>query len=99
MDLLPSTGWIWVLPGSMRNMEDIWHHSHFSNSGNFVWGLIPAAIISTIWKERNCRRFEEHYLYKTDDDLIYDTKSLVLVWAAAAGHRVHLNFSNTVLCN
>ncbi|XP_026385039.1 uncharacterized protein LOC113280655 [Papaver somniferum] len=84
--ILPITGWVWVLPGSMRTLADSWHYGYFSQSKNYIWGLIPAAIVHTIWNERNCRRFEEQYLYKTDDDLILSVKSLVLAWAAAAGH-------------
>ncbi|XP_026452330.1 cold and drought-regulated protein CORA-like [Papaver somniferum] len=78
-------GWSWVLPGSMRALADTWHTQHFSQSGNYIWNLIPAAIVHTIWKERNCRRFEPTHLFKTDNDLILEVKTLVLIWAEAAG--------------
>ncbi|XP_026451080.1 uncharacterized protein LOC113351280 [Papaver somniferum] len=88
--LIPKTGWVWVLAGSMNILADMWHHHLFSSSGNYIWDLIPAAIVSTIWRERNCRRFETQYLYKTDDDLVNEVKSAVLAWVAATGH--HDNF-------
>ncbi|XP_026378673.1 serpin-ZX-like [Papaver somniferum] len=83
-NLTPKTGWSWVLPGSMRALADTWHTQHFSQSGNYIWNLIPAAIVHTIWKERNCRRFEPTHLFKTDNDLILEVKTLVLTWAEAA---------------
>ncbi|XP_026457252.1 uncharacterized protein LOC113357975 [Papaver somniferum] len=98
-NLTPTTGWSWVFPGSMRALEDTWHTQHFSQSGNYIWNLIPAAIVHTIWKERNCRRFEPTRLFKTDNDLILEVKTLVLTWAEAAGHRVNQNCSYTVLSN
>ncbi|XP_026436394.1 uncharacterized protein LOC113334324, partial [Papaver somniferum] len=81
--ILLNTGWSWVLPGSMRILAESWHHNHFSRTGNYIWDLIPAAVVNTIWNERNCRRFEEQYIYKTDDDLVLSVKSSILVWATA----------------
>ncbi|XP_026429782.1 uncharacterized protein LOC113326232 [Papaver somniferum] len=94
--IIPNTGWCWVVPGSMKTLAEIWFTLF---SGNFVWKFIPSAIINSIWRERNCRRFEENYIYKIDDDLIYETKTSILLWAVAAGRRVHLNFSYTVSSN
>ncbi|XP_026385164.1 uncharacterized protein LOC113280800 [Papaver somniferum] len=83
--ILLNAGWSWVLPGSMRILAESWHHNHFSRTWNYIWDLIPAAVVNTIWNERNCRRFEEQYIYKTDYDLVLSVKSSILVWAAATG--------------
>ncbi|XP_026377838.1 uncharacterized protein LOC113272162 [Papaver somniferum] len=95
--LIPNIGWMWVLPSSIKILVEMWHHRLFASSGNYIWDLIPATIICTIWRERNCRLFESQYLYKIDDDLVHEAKSSVLAWAAAAGHHIHLNFSSSVL--
>ncbi|XP_026415956.1 uncharacterized protein LOC113311333 [Papaver somniferum] len=34
--LTPTTGWTWVLPGSMRALADTWHTKQFSQSGNYI---------------------------------------------------------------
>lgn len=99
LSILPNVGWVWVLPGSMRALADSWHHSDFSQSWNYIWGLVPAAIVNTIWNERNCRRFEDQYLYKTDDDLILTVKSSVVAWAAVASHHFHGSSVTQILNN
>ncbi|XP_026420399.1 uncharacterized protein LOC113316434 [Papaver somniferum] len=50
--LLPNTGWVWVVPGAMNDLADMWHHNHFSSSGNYIWSLIPAAVVNTIWRRK-----------------------------------------------
>ncbi|XP_026442183.1 uncharacterized protein LOC113341574 [Papaver somniferum] len=94
--LTPTENWSWVFPESMMALAHTWQNNHLSNSGKVVWGLIPAAIIWIIWTERNCRTFEEHHIFKTDEELCDSAKSLVLTWASAANKRVRLNFSNTL---
>lgn len=80
----------WGFPNSFTALAHVWDKNIFSSSGNFIWEMIPAAIVWVIWRERNCRTFEEDYDYNTDIDLVVDAKSLLLSWAAAAGRTVHL---------
>ncbi|XP_026377707.1 uncharacterized protein LOC113272005 [Papaver somniferum] len=97
--VLLSVCWSWVIPRNLRMLAFGWHHVHFSVAGNFLWDLIPATVVHTIWTERNKRIFEQNYTFKTDDDLGIEVKSLILAWARAAGKRVHLNFASTVQNN
>ncbi|XP_026450839.1 uncharacterized protein LOC113350962 [Papaver somniferum] len=94
--VLPSNCWSWVIPRNLKMLAYGWHHVHFSIAGKFLWDLIPAAVVHTIWTERNKRIFERNYTFKTDDDLGIEVKSLILSWASATGKRAHLNFASTV---
>lgn len=96
---LPSNYWARVVPRSMGMLALTWHHVHFSYTGNFIWSLIPAAVVYTIWTERNRHTFEPNYNFKTETDLAVEVKSLVLAWESAAGRRAHLNLSSSVLNN
>ncbi|XP_026416335.1 uncharacterized protein LOC113311751 [Papaver somniferum] len=94
--IMPVDGWAWVFPNTMINLARTWSNNFLSANGKIVWVLIPTAVMWVLWREKNCRTFEEKYFYKTDADLCTDVKTLVLTWAAGFGNRVHLNFSHTV---
>ncbi|XP_026451805.1 uncharacterized protein LOC113352163 [Papaver somniferum] len=96
MAVMPKTHWAWVFPETMYSLAHSWSHSSLSSNGKVVWDLIPSAIVWILWRERNCRIFEDKYSFKTDSEIVVDVKALVLSWASAAGNRVHMNFSNSV---
>ncbi|XP_026420154.1 uncharacterized protein LOC113316148 [Papaver somniferum] len=54
--------WAWVFPNSFLSLANGWDNNHFSNNGKFIMGLIPAAIVWVVFRERNCRIFEEKYI-------------------------------------
>ncbi|XP_026398308.1 uncharacterized protein LOC113294103 [Papaver somniferum] len=96
---IPSSLWSWVLPRSFSMLEIGWHHTNFSNTGNYIWSLIPSTVVFTLWTERNRRTFEQNHVYKTDLDLEVEVKSLILSWANAAGRRLHINYAFSVMAN
>lgn len=82
----------------MHALAHSWPNNYISsNTGKVIWNLIPAAIAWTLWTERNCRTFQDKYSFKTDGDLCEIAKVLILSWAAAAGNKLHTNFSQTIL--
>ncbi|XP_026442367.1 uncharacterized protein LOC113341864 [Papaver somniferum] len=90
----PSDNWAWAVPDSFYNLASCWNNTPLSGNAKMVWKLLP--VVWVLWKERNCRVFEENYTYKLDEELCCDAKTLVLTWAAAFGNTVHLNFAYTV---
>ncbi|XP_026443576.1 uncharacterized protein LOC113343658 [Papaver somniferum] len=94
--ITPSESWAWFFPDSFFNLESTWYNTPFSGNAKVVWKLIPAAVVWVLWRERNCRVFEENYTYKLDEELCSDAKTLVLTWATAFGNKVHVNFAYTV---
>ncbi|XP_026451007.1 uncharacterized protein LOC113351192 [Papaver somniferum] len=76
--ITPNDRWAWVFPDSMINLARIWFHNHLSPTGKIVWNLILGAIVWVLWRERNCRTFEEKYTFKTDEELCNEVKALVL---------------------
>ncbi|XP_026460812.1 uncharacterized protein LOC113361992 [Papaver somniferum] len=96
--VLPKEGWSWAIPRNMQMLALGWNQVHFTTAGKFLWDLIPAAVIYTIWSERNRRIFEMNYNFKTDSDLCIEAKSLILAWASASGQRIQ-NFSSTIFNN
>ncbi|XP_026451912.1 uncharacterized protein LOC113352288 [Papaver somniferum] len=95
--IFPTSCWSWVVPGNMKMLACNWQHKHFSASGNFIWSLIPAAVVYTIWLERNKRIFEPNHTFKTEADLGMEVRSSILAWADAANRSVHINHASTVL--
>ncbi|XP_026400107.1 uncharacterized protein LOC113295998 [Papaver somniferum] len=94
--VMPTDCWSWVIPRNFNSLAQEWYHGHFSAIGNFIRELIPAAVVQTLWAERNNRIFQQKHTFKTDDDLGLEVRSLALSWTTAAGRRVHLNFANTI---
>ncbi|XP_026444009.1 uncharacterized protein LOC113344214 [Papaver somniferum] len=90
--ITPNEQWAWVFLESMLSLASAWFNNKLSTSGKVVWNIIPAAVVWVLWKERNCRTFEENYNYKTDEELCIEAKSLVLTWAASFGITIYVNY-------
>ncbi|XP_026398230.1 uncharacterized protein LOC113294010 [Papaver somniferum] len=95
--LLPTSRYSWVIPKSVMQLSLCWHNTTFTNNGNCIWNLIPVAIFWSLWKERNNCTFDANDIFKIYDDLVNEVKTSILLWAAAAGNRVHVNFSSAVI--
>ncbi|XP_010258430.1 PREDICTED: uncharacterized protein LOC104598203 [Nelumbo nucifera] len=47
----------WVMPNSMKELLNCWRIEGLSKKGKLVWNSIPAAVLWSIWTERNNRIF------------------------------------------
>lgn len=94
--LMPIMNWSWVFLKSFKDLAQCWFHTALSASGRILWDLIPAVIVGTLWRERNCQIFERNYEFKVDSDLGDEAKCMVLSWAAAKGSRIHINYAYSV---
>lgn len=94
----PAHNWSWVLSASVLALSHTWSYNFGSITGNVVWDVIPAAVFWTLWRERDCRIFEDKYTYKTDGKLCDNAKHLILSWMVAAKHGVQAMFAYSI-CN
>jgi hypothetical protein len=53
-----SFGISWVLPETVADLLFGWHN-WLGKASSKVWNLVPHCLMWTIWRERNCRTFED----------------------------------------
>ncbi|XP_010260878.1 PREDICTED: uncharacterized protein LOC104599835 [Nelumbo nucifera] len=79
---LGSVGLAWSMPASVKEMLWSWGLQGLSRLASAVWMYIPAAVISTIWAERNKRLFQ--IIYKDPEDLISISFGKLISWVSAS---------------
>lgn len=62
-----SFGVQWVLPATVMDLLFSWRNWLGKHSSS-IWNLVPACLLWTIWKERNCRIFD--YLESSDGQIL-----------------------------
>ncbi|XP_010248435.1 PREDICTED: uncharacterized protein LOC104591337 [Nelumbo nucifera] len=80
---LKALGANWVLPRSVKDHLCSWKLNGLSKRGKLMWKTIPAAILRSIWAERNSRIFCNRY--KDVDHVIQRAVGKLISWISTSG--------------
>jgi hypothetical protein len=57
--VLISFGVSWVTPGNVSQLLNCWKFHGHGHLREAIWKVIPTLLMWSIWRERNCRIFED----------------------------------------
>ena len=72
----------WVLPGVVADVLRCWWNGLGRHSSD-VWNLVPLCVMCLIWKERNCRTFED--ISSSESQLIESFATTLFDWSRTRG--------------
>ena len=72
----------WVLPGGVADVLRCWWNGLGRHSSD-VWNLVPLCVMCLIWKERNCRTFED--ISSSESQLIESFATTLFDWSRTWG--------------
>ncbi|KAL4187629.1 hypothetical protein AMTRI_Chr09g39970 [Amborella trichopoda] len=82
--MLQLCGVQWVLPATVKELLPLDPVLHWLKAGRTIWKAAVAAIIWTIWNDRNSRNFQG--IATEGPTLFHKVTSLVTFWAS--NHRI-----------
>ncbi|OVA17114.1 Reverse transcriptase zinc-binding domain [Macleaya cordata] len=94
-EIMPLSSWCWTTPRDLLHLAYCWSRPGLSTTGKHIWQFIPAAIIWSIWTERNARAFEGKA--KPTNRMVIEIKYMICFWAKHSSTDFHYTTAQSIL--